>query len=91
MYLQVYLHRATRATEALVINIFKLAADIAEQDELPRDTPPAVQAMFGRRGDIDLATYLQLDDFVVINTLSGWSELERQQAEPLQSLVRMCD
>lgn len=91
MYLQVYLHRATRATEALIVNIFKLAADLAQQGKLPETTPVAVERMFRTRGNVDIDTYVQLDDFTVINTMSTWVGSGNDDCELLRSLARMCD
>lgn len=92
MYLQVYLHKATRATEALLINIFRLAADIAGRGGLPSGTPTPVKALFTNRGKVDISTYLELDDFLLVSTLAAWSRIEDCRGDDeLGELIRMCD
>lgn len=91
MYMQVYMHRTTRATEALFNNIIRLAAELAINDSLEVDTPSPILDLLVSRGEVDLETYLNLDDFLVLNTLTEWSSARTSSNQELATLARMCD
>jgi len=76
MYLQVYVHKTTRAYEAQLRHIFALAREIIRTGEsLPGACPEALRKALA--GEI-LTTeeYLSLDDFTVWAVLADWASRE---------------
>jgi hypothetical protein len=90
MYLQVYLHKTTRAYEALLKNIFELAREICggDPDRARPDCPPALAKMLAGQ-PVETAEYLSLDDFRVWSLFIDWSLLP--ESSKLQAmLARKC-
>lgn len=91
MYVQVYIHKATRAYEALLTNILGLATAIADGDQarVPQPCPPALSKMLAR-SPVDTAEYLALDDFRLWCTLVDWSSLDGKGGDRIRRLAEMC-
>lgn len=80
MYEQVYIHRTTRAYEALLTNVFRLAASICANDvrNVPRPCPrPLAKMLAGQKVTAD--EYLKLDDFRLWSMLADWAQLEKSR------------
>jgi uncharacterized protein len=69
---QVYFHRVTRGFEAMLLNLFQLAAKSAESGELP-DTTPQVALKFFSKKALDTAEWLQFDEATMFTALHAWS------------------
>ncbi len=91
MYLTVYIHKTTRAYEALFLNIVKLAQHLFKKKRsvLHSHCPPAMESML-QGGKLSVADYLSLDDFKVWSVLAEWSKLRPGDALH-KLLVRKCD
>jgi len=92
MYSQVYIHKTTRAYEALLTNILRLAADIVDgnPDMAPAPCPPALARMLAGQ-EVSVDEYLALDDFRLWITFIEWSQLQSRNNDHLARLSRMCD
>ncbi len=91
MYIQVYIHKTTRAFEAMFFNILGLAAAICagDPDKVPQPCPPALAKMLARR-PVTTGEYLSLDDFRMWTTLIDWSRAEHWRENPLMRLRDKC-
>lgn len=92
MYVQVYIHKTTRAYEALFRNIFALAANICrgDPDRCPDPCPPALRKMLAGVS-VGTAEYLSLDDFRIWTTLVDWSHQQNGADVLHQLLAAKCD
>jgi HD superfamily phosphohydrolase len=92
MYVQVYMHKTTRAYEALLKSALGLAAQITGDDpgQAPQPCPPALAKMLARQ-PLDTDEYLSLDDFRLWCTLLDWSRLATGGDERLQPLRAKCE
>lgn len=75
MYEQVYMHKTTRAFEAMFEHILQLAAEITNGDptRAPQPCPGALAKMLARK-QVSTEEYLSLDDFRLWTTLVDWSQ-----------------
>jgi HD superfamily phosphohydrolase len=92
MYIQVYIHKTTRAYEALFKNILGLAGQICADDpaKAPQPCPPALAKLLAGQ-PVDTDEYLSLDDFRLWTTLIDWSRASTEGADPrLQVLRQKC-
>lgn len=87
MYVQVYVHKTTRAYEAMLKSILGLATSITDGDpaNAPQPCPPALATMLARR-PVTTDEYLSLDDFRLWCTLLDWSQLEPGDDNRLERL-----
>ncbi len=90
MYVQVYVHRTTRAYEALLTNIFALAADLTALDpaRAPAGCPPPLARMLARR-PVSTGDYLALDDFRLWCCLADWAAMQSEEPRH-RRLASMC-
>ncbi len=70
---QVYFHRVTRGFEALLLNVFRLAAKAAESGGLPAATPDVVVQYFKQKGALNREAWLHFDEPMVLASLHAWS------------------
>ncbi len=91
MYEQVYIHKTTRAYEAMLTNALGLASAITNGDpqQAPRPCPPALAKVLARQ-PVSTAEYLSLDDFRLWCTLIDWSEMDVSGDVRLQQLRSKC-
>lgn len=91
MYEQVYIHKATRAYEALLKNILGLATAITDGDpaRVPKPCPPALARMLAGQ-PVSTDEYLSLDDFRLWCTLIDWSQMETNGSAQLERLRTKC-
>jgi len=91
MYMQVYIHKTTRAYEALLTNILELAAVIARNDpsKAPPKCPSPLAKMLAQQ-TVSTDEYLSLDDFRLWCCLADWSKLESDNDPQLRRLAAMC-
>jgi uncharacterized protein len=77
MYVQVYVHKTTRAFEAILKSILGLGAAVTDGDvsRAPQPCPPALAKMLARQ-QVTTDEYLSLDDFRLWCTLLDWSRLD---------------
>ncbi|MCH9033490.1 MAG: HD domain-containing protein [Planctomycetes bacterium] len=77
MYVQVYIHKTSRAYEAMLRHILALAARIcdADPDKAPQPCPPALAKMLACKA-VTTQEYLSLDDFRLWTTFMDWTELD---------------
>jgi len=83
MYLQVYIHKTTRAYEAQLRHIFALAREIITTGgSLPARCPEALRkALTGET--LSTEEYLSLDDFAVWGVLTAWASSENDGGNDL--------
>ncbi len=76
MYEQVYVHKTTRAYEAMLRHILGLAARICDGNpgSAPLPCPPALAKMLAGQ-PVSTADYLSLDDFRLWGVFADWSQL----------------
>jgi HD superfamily phosphohydrolase len=84
MYQQVYHHKATRAAECLVRAIFRRVAERIRDGAPPAAVPAALRA-FVLAEPLDLPTYLELDDPMLMHCLAEW---ERDRDPVLADLAQ---
>ncbi len=73
MTLQVYMHRMTRGFEVLLLNLFRSAAQLAKQSNLPDGTPSVVKAYFRKDGDLSIDEWLQFDEMAMFTAIAAWA------------------
>jgi HD superfamily phosphohydrolase len=74
MYVSVYIHKTTRAYEAMLVNIFSLAKCLLQKhgrDILKPIPEPLAKLLIGE--ELNVEEYLLLDDFVVLSVLKEWA------------------
>jgi HD superfamily phosphohydrolase len=87
MYEQVYLHKATRAAEAMVKAIFARAAERTRDGDVLEALPPAMGK--ATRGEqVTLGEYLALDDTSVGAALAAWEHARDPILADLASRLR---
>lgn len=91
IYLQVYIHRTTRAYEALLTNVLGLASEIARGDpaSVTAPCPQPLRCMLAGK-PIGVEEYLSLDDFRLWCMLLDWSRLDGGADGRINRLARMC-
>lgn len=91
MYLQVYVHKTTRAYEALLINILGLAAAIAQDEpsRAPTGCPHPLAKMLAQQ-TVSTDEYLLLDDFRLWCCLVDWSKFDSDNDPRVRRLAAMC-
>jgi HD superfamily phosphohydrolase len=91
MYLQVYIHKTTRAYEALFKNILALAQRICDGDpaKAPQPCPLALAKMLARQ-PVSTDEYLSLDDFRIWTMLIDWSHPVESDSGDLARLRGKC-
>lgn len=91
MYVQVYLHKTTRAFEAMLKSVLGLASAIADGEEhfAPQPCPPALAKMLARK-EVSTDEYLSLDDFRLWCTLIDWSGIEAKGDKRRERLSARC-
>ena len=73
MTMQVYGHRTTRLWESHLLMLFHEATRLASEGLLPSGTPVAVSIYFERKGEVDHATFLQIDEPALLASLTIWA------------------
>jgi len=91
MYVQVYIHKTSRAYEAMLRHILSLAAAICDADpaKAPQPCPPALAKMLACR-TVATQEYLSLDDFRLWTTFMDWAELDPGADAQLKALRDKC-
>lgn len=91
MYVQVYMHKTTRAYEALMRHVLGLAQHITQNNGiLPGNTPGALIKVLTREA-LSLQEYLSLDDLVVWSALREWATARNSTDPALSLLARKCE
>ena len=82
MYKQVYLHKAVRAAENMLVALFRRACDLYAQGRLPEAAlyPPALRSLLARE-PLSTAAFITLDDTDIWHLLKSW----RPHADPVLS------
>lgn len=90
MYVQVYIHKTTRAYEALLKNVLQLATIICAKDvgNAPDSCPTPLAKMLAQQ-PIGVDEYLELDDFSLWSMLASWKLLEESTDSTLRRLGNM--
>ena len=88
MSLQVYFHKATRGWEAHLLCLFKLAAALAGQNGLPKDTPAVVGHFFKTRGKLSHDQFLLFDEATMFSALQTWAGATAKKHRGLAELAR---
>ena len=68
MYRQVYLHKAVRAAEHMIVALFRRLSELDRQAA----TPPVLEDILRGR-PVSVGAYLQLDDTVLITAIAGYA------------------
>jgi HD superfamily phosphohydrolase len=83
MYRQVYLHKAVRASEAVLRALFVRAVEVGPQP----GTPPMLERMI--RGEpVDTAGYLELDDHALEAAIVAWTAAPDEVLSELATRLR---
>lgn len=92
MYVQVYIHKTTRAYEAMMLHILRLAAHISGGDvnRFPQPCPPALAKMLTGQ-TVTTDEYLSLDDFRLWSALIDWVGLAGDGDARRVTLKGKCD
>ncbi len=92
MYEQVYIHKTTRAYEAMLKNILGLARAITDgdPDRVPKPCPPALAKMLAGQ-PVETDEYLSLDDFRLWCALIDWSRSATNGDARLKRLRVKCE
>lgn len=77
MSLQVYFHHATRGWEAHLLCLFREASALAENNELPANTPSLAKSFFRTKGIVDREEFVQLDEATIVAAMQEWSFSEK--------------
>jgi HD superfamily phosphohydrolase len=77
MMLQVYMHRVTRGYEVMLLGLFKDAAKLAQEGNLPTDTPPAVLAFFKQGIEMAHNDWLLFDEAAMVAAIQAWSRSQK--------------
>lgn len=74
MYRQVYYHKTVTAAEAMLMALMERARDLARDGDLdfPSKDTPLYRVLVG--GELDILDYIALDDGVLMNAMSNWSQ-----------------
>jgi uncharacterized protein len=70
---QVYFHRVTRGFEAMLLNLFQLAASSAQRGDLPTGTPEVVHRFFLNGGQLNEPDWLAFDESVLVSAFHAWA------------------
>jgi len=74
MYVQVYIHKTTRAFEATLLNAIELAGHILRSGgRLPGSTHSALRKALRKEEELSVDEYLQLDDLLLWSALRTWA------------------
>lgn len=84
MSYQVYYHRVTRAWEAHMLCLFRLAHELAGDGKLPSGTPRVVSLFFGQSGAITHEDFLSFDEPQMIAALHAWAENDSTNANAIR-------
>jgi len=79
MSVQVYFHKSTRRWEAHLLCLFREAAKLAKEDQLPSGTFPMVRDYFAKEGGVDDALFLKIDEPSIIGCFSLWAQSTKKQ------------
>jgi HD superfamily phosphohydrolase len=92
MYVQVYIHKTTRAYEAMLKNALGLASAITNGDPqgAPSSCPVALAKVLARQ-PITVDEYLSLDDFRLWCTLLDWARLDDKGDARVRMLASLCE
>lgn len=92
MYVQVYIHKTTRAYEAMLRNILGLAQSICQGDlsRAPQPCPAPLAKMLAGHA-VETNEYLALDDFRLWSTFADWSMPRAGDDAPHKALRDKCD
>lgn len=72
MYWQVYFHPVSRSAEVILSRILHRVKMLYESDYPFKQTPTHFKSFF--KGDIDLSTYIDLDETVVLYYFQAWQQ-----------------
>lgn len=91
MYVQVYVHKTTRAYEAMLRHVLGLAAMIANGDRqrVPQPCPPALAQMLAGE-QVSFDDYLSLDDFRLWSMFADWAGRSPGTDPALKKLQEKC-
>ena len=92
MYVQVYIHKTTRAYEAMLLSILSLARHICKGEPAQVPTPcPSALAKILADQPVSIIEYLSLDDFRLLGTLIDWSQFADNDDPLRAALKQKCD
>jgi HD superfamily phosphohydrolase len=91
MYVQVYIHKTTRAYEAMLRHILGLAAKLSNGDpkRAPQPCPPALAKILAGL-PVSTAEYLSLDDFRLWCTFLDWAQMDAAGDKLRSALKSKC-
>jgi len=87
MSMQVYFHRNTRRWEAHLLCLFHEAARLAAGPGLPKGTLPSIAEYFARKGAVNHATFLQVDEAAVLACVGLWALQKDEEFALLSKLA----
>ena len=72
----------------MLLNLFKGAAKLAADNQLPPETPAAVLRYFQKGIHLDLADWLLFDETALVSALEAWSMSDKAEHKWIQRLSR---
>lgn len=88
MSLQVYFHQTTRGWEAHLLCLFKHAANLAREDQLPDRTPEIAKRFFLTEGRLDHEHFLLCDEASLVAAMQTWALADKKEHGLLAELSR---
>ena len=88
MSLQVYFHKTTRAWEAHLLCLFKLAADLAAKDDLPGATSQLIRHFLSAKGKLGHQDFLLFDEAALTAAFQAWAAAAEPRYNLLSELSR---
>lgn len=90
MYQQVYYHKTSRAAEQMIRSAMQRLVDAhRETGSFPEPCPEPIRRLVETRGDLGVADFHRLDDWLFLSSFQEWSVAPRRAVDP--ALRDLCD
>jgi uncharacterized protein len=84
MYEQVYYHKTSRAAEQMIRTAMQRLVDAhQETGTFPDPCPAPIRRLIETRGDLAVADYLRLDDWLFLSAFQEWALAPRGAVDPV--------
>lgn len=90
MYQQVYYHKTSRAAEQMIRSAMQRLLDAHEETgAFPEPCPDPIRRLVETRGELGVADFHRLDDWLFLSSFQEWSVAPRKAVDPV--LRDLCD
>lgn len=84
MYQQVYYHKTSRAAEQMIRSAMQRLVDVHEETGgFPDPCPDPIRRLVETRGDLAVADFHRLDDWLFLSSFQEWSVAPRRDVDPV--------